>query len=65
MDILEKNFDFNKQQKGKGRSSHLAMRIKIFTTKQMLQILLIALVQVKASDTSDNLLIKIRQIIYS
>ena len=37
---------------------------KILTPKQMLQKLLIALAQVKAGNTSKNLLIEIRQIIY-
>ena len=37
----------------------------ILTPKQMLQRLPIALVQVKANSTSENLLYKIRQIIYS
>ena len=39
--------------------------LKILTPKEMLQKLLIALAQVKAGDTSENLLIEIRQIIYS
>ena len=38
---------------------------KILTPKQMLQRLPIALVQVKAGNTSENLLNEIRQIIYS
>ena len=46
-------FDFNKRQKGKG--------LKILTPKQMLQRLPIALAQVKAGNTSENLC----QIIYS
>ena len=46
-----------KKQKGNG--------IKILTPKQMLQRLPIALAQVKAGDKSENLLNKIRQIIYS
>ena len=55
--IVEKILNFNKQQKGKG--------IKTLTPKQMLQRLPIALAQVKASNTSDNLLNGICQIIYS
>ena len=59
--IAEKILDFNNQQKRKG--------IKILAPKQMLQRLPIALVQVKAQvkavNTSENLLNKIRQIIYS
>ena len=39
--------------------------LKILTPKQMLQILPIALAQVKASNNSENLLNEIRQIIYS
>ena len=39
--------------------------LKILTPKQMLQRLPIALAQVKASNTSENLLNEIRQIIYS
>ena len=40
------------------------MRLKILSPKQMLQRLPIALAQVKASNTSENLLNEIRQIIY-
>ena len=54
---IGKILDFNKQQKGKG--------IKILTPKQMLQRLPIVLVQVKAGNTSENVLNEIRQIIYS
>ena len=57
VEIVEKMVDFNKQQKGK--------TIKILTPKQMLQRLPIALAQVKAGNTSENLLNEIRQIIYS
>ena len=39
-------------------------RLKILTTKQMLQRLPIALAQVKAGNNSENLLNEIRQIIY-
>ena len=39
--------------------------LKILTPKQMLQILPIALAQVKAGNTSENLLNEIRQILYS
>ena len=39
--------------------------LKILTPKQMLQRLLIALVQVKAGNNSENLLNEIRQIVYS
>ena len=46
-----------KARKGEG--------LKILTPKQMLQRLPIALAQVKASKTSENLLNKIRQILFS
>ena len=39
--------------------------LKILTTKEMLKRLPIALAQVKAGDTSENLVNEIRQIIYS
>ena len=39
--------------------------LKILSPKQMLQTLLIALVQVKAGNTSEKLLNEIRQIIHS
>ena len=57
INIAEKILDFNKQQKGKG--------LKTLTPKQMLQRIRIALEQVKVGNTSENLLNKIRQIIYS
>ena len=40
-------------------------RLKILTPKQMFQRLPIVLPQVKAGNNSDNLLIEIRQIVYS
>ena len=40
-------------------------RLKVLTPKQMLQRLPIALAQIKSGSTSENLLNKIRQIIYS
>ena len=40
-------------------------KLKILTSKQMLQRLPIALAQVKASNNSENLLNEIRQIVYS
>ena len=46
-----------KETQGKG--------LKILTPKQMIQRLPIALAQVKAGNTSENLLNEIRQIIYS
>ena len=56
-DIFEKFLTFNKQKKRKG--------IKIVTPKQISQRLPKALAPVKAGNTSENLLNKIRQIIYS
>ena len=41
------------------------MRLKILTPKKMLQRLPIALAQVKAGNTSENLLNEIRKITYS
>ena len=54
--IVEKILDFNKQQKIKG--------IKMLTPKQMLQRLPMSLAQLKAGNTSKNILTEIRQIIY-
>ena len=53
--------------KGPGFSDKVSdhSNIKILTPKQMLQRLPIALVQVKADNTSENLLNEIRHIIYS
>ena len=48
VDIVEKLLDFNKQQKGRG--------IKLLTARQMLQRLPIALAQLKAGNTFENLL---------
>ena len=56
INIVEKIFNFNKQQKGKG--------FKILTLKQMLERLPIAFAQVKAGNTSEDLLMEIFQIIY-
>ena len=57
VDIVEKILNFHKQQKGKG--------IQILTRKQMPQRLPRALAQVKAGNTSENVLNEIRQILYS
>ena len=68
--------DLNKQQKGKRLLSDLDRitrvakasdhsSFKMLTSKQMIQRLPITLAQVKADNTSKNLLNKIRQIIYS
>ena len=76
--IVEKILNFNNQLKGKQRSRMLPLRpsdftclarvsdhsnLKILTPKQMFQRLPTALAQVKASNTSGNLLNEIRQII--
>ena len=61
-DYIEMLSDANyhaKQNKTKGKG------LKILTTKQMLQRLPIALVQVKDGNNSENLLNEIRQIVYS
>ena len=71
--IVEKILNLSKQQRVKGLLSDLARianvfdckLIKILTPKQMLQRLAIALAQVKAGNTSENLLNEIRQTIYS
>ena len=56
VEIIKKPLNFNEQQKGK--------EIKMLTPKQLLQRLPIAIAQVKAGNTSKNLLNKIRQIKY-
>ena len=65
VNIVRKILNFNKQQKGKGLPSDVATQLKILTPKQILQRLSIALVQVKAGNTSENLPNEIRQIINS
>ena len=57
VDIVEKLLDFSKQQKGRG--------IKLLTSRQMFQRLPIALAQLKAGNTFENLLNVIKQIMYS
>ena len=54
--IVEKVIDLNKQQKSR--------ELKFLNLKQILQRLPIAFAQVKAGNTSENLLNKIGQIIY-
>ena len=64
--IVEKILDFNKQQKGKGLPfDFYRSQLKTLSPQQMLQRLPITLAQVKATNTSKNLLNEIRQIIYS
>ena len=53
------------KSKGSGILNTNHSKLKILTSKQMLKRLLIALVQVKAGNNSENLLNEIRQIIYS
>ena len=50
--------------KGKYKTKH-GKKLKILTPKQMLSRLPIALVQVKAGNTSENLVNEIRKIMYS
>ena len=57
VNILEKIIDFIEKKKGK--------EFKILTPKQMLQRLPMTIAQVKAANTSENLLNEIIQIIYS
>ena len=60
--------NFNKQQKGKGLRTYIAdvakvsdhFNLKILTLKQLLQRLPIAFAQVKAGNTSENLLNELR-----
>ena len=59
---------FNDYSKIASKAKYISIHvegIKISTPKQMLQRLPIALAQVKARNTSENLLNEIRQIIYS
>ena len=65
--IIEKIADLNKQQKGKGRLSDLPTHIKVLAPKQMLQRLPKGLVKecTSKSNSTENLLNEIRQVIYS
>ena len=54
-----------KATKGEGRPSELATQLQILTPKKRLQRLPITLAQIKAGNTSENLLNETRQIIYS
>ena len=60
--VPKSNFE---STQGAGRPSDLATQLKILTPKQMFQRLPVALAQVKAGNTTENLLNKIRQIIFS
>ena len=64
IDIAEKTLNFYNQQKSKERPSNLATRLKIWTSKKILQRLPIALAQVIAGNKSGNLLNKIKEMIY-
>ena len=57
-------FSINKTE-GTGFSDHRQSNLKILTPKQTLQRLPIVLAQVEAGNTPENLLNKIRQIVYS
>ena len=57
--------EYLQQQQQQQQQKTIGKGLKILTPKQILQRLPIALVQVKAGNTSENLLNKIRQIIYS
>ena len=63
--LLKLQYFCQKRQKEKKRPSDVATQLKMLTTKQMPQRLPVALVQVKAGNTSEKLLNKIHQIIYS
>ena len=65
VNIVEKILDFNKEQKGKGLSLDFYHSQFKLNPKQMLQRLPIALAQVKAGHTSENLSNETRQIIFS
>ena len=66
IDIVEEIVNFNKQEKGKGLPLKCDReKLKILTPKQMFQRLPIALAQVQAGNTSENVLNKIRQKIHS
>ena len=65
IDLVEKIINFSKELKGRGHPSDLNLRLKIITPKQILQRLPIALAQVKAGNTSENLLNEICKTIYS
>ena len=56
---------FLEESTGTGLFNTNNSKLKILTSKQMLQRLPIALAQVKAGNNSENLLNEIRQIIYS
>ena len=56
---------FSIKSKGSGLLNTNHSKLKILTPKQMLQRLPIALAQVKAGNNSENLLNKIKQIVYS
>ena len=60
-----KIFPIGEQTQGIERPLDLAMRITTLSPKQMLQGSPIALAQIKAGNTSENLLNKIQQIIHS
>ena len=62
---MKKSLILINRKKAKGRPLDIAKRIEILTPKQMLQGLPLALAQVKAGNTPENLLNKLRQVICS
>ena len=63
--FMEKHVLQTRVAKVSNRKIFDRMRLRILTPKQMLQVLLIVLAQVKAGNTSENLLNEIKQIINS
>ena len=61
IDIVEEILNFIEQQKGKGRPLGWATCFRILTPKKMFQWLPIALAQVQADNSSENLLNELRQ----
>ena len=55
----------SRASEARSQAKQSASGIKVLTPKQMLQILPIALAQIKASNNSESLLNEIRQIVYS
>ena len=65
VNIVEKILNFNEKRKGKRHPSDLGNCIKMLTPKQMPQRLTIALAEVKAGNTSENVLNQIRKVLSS
>ena len=62
---MQGDHDFHLEFQRSSPIDSISKRIKILTPKQMLLRLPIAIAQLKASNTSDSLLDKIRQIVHS